>query len=413
MVGFRLATPVRVNWEGPKCDGMSNRISRRQFLSVAVGSLIGMSGCSKVQDTVATGGGGSPTDETPAPQPTDTDSTTDTGDVMWKTFQNDVKNSGYYPSSGFSQANIVQRHKRATDTYYIPVGTAEQLFIPRSDNHLVKFALPSFQSEWTVELSQAIHRAGALSDKYVFVTGDELYAINRSTGNIEWSTSFEATFTISPTIYNGVVYAATDDGRVHAIEAHSGTQIWETVEISPDITSLLAVDSNNVYIPTSLGLSVYSRDSGSRNWTFDAGTLATAPTLFHGNVIIGEVSGAVYSLTAGGKTNWTRAIGNGVKVSPAVANGTIYVPSAGKLYALEAASGGKEWSSPVPISTPFPPIATPNVVVAGGQNHIVGFASDTGTKQWHYTTESSSLHSPAILGDQIAIGGTKTVFLLN
>jgi outer membrane protein assembly factor BamB len=47
-------------------------------------------------------------------------------------------------------------------------------------------------------------------------SGDNVYALNASTGAKLWSYTTDSTVLSSPTVANGVVYASSDDHKVYA-----------------------------------------------------------------------------------------------------------------------------------------------------------------------------------------------------
>jgi outer membrane protein assembly factor BamB len=57
--------------------------------------------------------------------------------------------------------------------------------------------------------------------------GSDLLAVDAATGTQTWlvTTDFIET---SPAVANGVVYVGTDAGRLLAVDASSGAELWET-----------------------------------------------------------------------------------------------------------------------------------------------------------------------------------------
>ncbi|MGW3246541.1 caspase, EACC1-associated type, partial [Streptomyces sp. NPDC001070] len=119
-----------------------------------------------------------------------------------------------------------------------------------------------------------------------------------TTGNMVFS---------SPAVVGGIVYVGSDDGKVYALDAATGT----------------------------------------RKWAYATGnTVSSSPAVVGGIVYVGSYDGKVYALDAAtGTRKWAYATGLSVYSSPAVVGGIVYVGSyGGKVYALDAATGTRKWA---------------------------------------------------------------------
>ena len=56
---------------------------------------------------------------------------------------------------------------------------------------------------------------------------DEITAIDAASGKIVWSFFTEGPVRFAPTVYNGRVYAGSDDGYVYCLNAGDGTLVWK------------------------------------------------------------------------------------------------------------------------------------------------------------------------------------------
>ena len=133
-----------------------------------------------------------------------------------------------------------------------------------------------------------------------------------------WSYCTGAAILSSPVVSAGVVYIASTNGTLAALDARSGHALWQ----------------------------------------FRAGgSLYSSPTIQNGNVYIGALDGFVYAVdAASGHMRWrSRVDGAGAKIwsSPAVANGLVIVGVAsalsekpkipGEMIAFDAATGVRRW----------------------------------------------------------------------
>ncbi|WP_142860753.1 outer membrane protein assembly factor BamB family protein [Salinigranum halophilum] len=82
-------------------------------------------------------------------------------------------------------------------------------------------------------------------------------------------------------------------------------------------------------------------------WTFDTdGGIRSSPAVDDGTVYVGSRDSRVYALSSrSGEVEWTYATGDGVNSSPAVGDRFVYIGSNdGHLYALNKHTGDKQWA---------------------------------------------------------------------
>ncbi len=159
----------------------------------------------------------------------------------------------------------------------------------------------------------------------------------------------------------------------------------------------------------------------SRLWTFEPSSacLPTAPVAAGGCVFVGDRSGVLRALDAGGKLRWKAYTGGAIFCPPAVAQGRVYVGSAdGRVYAFEAATGRRLWSFRVAPAKRWIPVygrlistwpVAGGVVVKDGVvyaaagiahydgTHVVALDAVTGEVKW-YNDSSGRLSETADSG---------------
>ena len=179
----------------------------------------------------------------------------------------------------------------------------------------------------------------------------------RPTNALNWSfqpntnASLDASFWASPTVVNGVVYIGGNDQIMYAINAFTGASIWNSTISNGDIDSSAAV-SNGRVIFGSYDSNVYSLDlNGVKVWNRSTSSgIRTSPAVENGYIYIANDAGRVYRLIeSSGVIDWNVPTnltpGGGMHSSPAVANGIVYVGNMdGKLYALYANNGTQFWN---------------------------------------------------------------------
>lgn len=149
------------------------------------------------------------------------------------------------------------------------------------------------------------------------------------------------------------------------------------------------------------------------------GTTATTPVLSADGTVayVGTDAGTVHAVaTDDGASLWTASIGSAVTDSPALAEGTLYVPTeAGRLVALAAAGCGSAecdplWASPDGSAITVQPAAASDVVFTGSADgSLHGYAMDgcDGAEcepLWTTTTGSRITGAPALAYGKLLVG---------
>ena len=158
---------------------------------------------------------------------------------------------------------------------------------------------------------------------------------------------------------------------------------------------------------------VYAIDAvdGGRRWaTMYRGTNAAGPTAVTGDVVLAVVGNELLGLDAEtGIERWSfdRPVRTGITVD----GGTVYVVGSegdsGTLYALSAADGSVEWSTPVDAETePVTPAVSGDTVYTG-ENTLQAFDVTTGETRWR--ADYAVTAPAAVAGERVVVGSGTTV----
>jgi outer membrane protein assembly factor BamB len=223
---------------------------------------------------------------------------------------------------------------------------------------------------WSIDAGASIRATPLVAGSSLFVPTDKaLLKLDIATGRRLWASSLGKAkarrleigdpnsrwdhYSSSAVVAGSSVYAGSRDGCVYRFNAESGETIGRYCA-SDLITATPVVDGNRVYF-ASFDQFVYAaeRDTGRIVWKRDMkGAVPSDLALAGGNILAGSRS---YDLTAlnkvTGKPAWTRYFWfSWVDSPPNVVGSTIYIGSSDslRLFAFDAASGKKQWESPVP-----------------------------------------------------------------
>jgi outer membrane protein assembly factor BamB len=180
-----------------------------------------------------------------------------------------------------------------------------------------------------------------------------------------------------------------------------------------DCWSMFGHDLNHSHSSTSLG-----PDTNKSLWNYTTGGMAySSPAVANGKVYIGSADGKVYCLEAAtGGFIWSYTTGWYVWSSPAVASGKVYIGSEDyKVYCLDSTTGGLIWSHGTGSYVDSSPVvASGKVYIGSTDGTVYCLNATTGSNIWSYTTGSYVFSSPAVASGNVYIGSyDHKVYCLN
>lgn len=269
-------------------------------------------------------------------------------------------------------------------------------------------------------------------------TGTSSSAAPRQLPQVRWRFATGDRIVASPVWHGGLVIFGSDDGKVYAVDAATGTQRWMRRTGGP-VSSTPAVAGGRVFALSYDGR-LYALDvaDGQVLWTFaTAGerrfearglhgqlpksqTFAdvfdvylSSPVVADGVVYFGSGDGHVYAVdAASGRLRWKHRTADVVHASPALADGMVFVGSwDGGLYALDAASGTLRWRfqgglDPLIFNQQgfqsSPAVADGIVYVGSRDAHVYALDARSGVERWRFSTGMSWVNSsPAVAHGQV------------
>jgi outer membrane protein assembly factor BamB len=226
-----------------------------------------------------------------------------------------------------------------------------------------------------------------------FLSGHVLRAYDTATGDLLWSVPGP---TSSPTVVDGVIYAADDLKSLWAIDAESGRKRWVAHVPFGGYGFGVAVADGMVYaggrdVDHTAPVYAYDAKTGALVWkTKTNGQVNGTPAVAYGRVYVGSGDHLLYALDAKtGRTRWTAPTGSVIDTPAASANGIVYVGSADhNLYAFDAMSGEQLWMVPTGGGIQGPVVANGVVYVGSTDFSEHAFDAATGDLLWSYQAEA-------------------------
>jgi outer membrane protein assembly factor BamB len=150
----------------------------------------------------------------------------------------------------------------------------------------------------------------------------------------------------SAAVVGGIVYDASQNSYVYALDAYTGTCYWRFNLGGLGTLSSPAVVDDVVYIGGDYGIYAINAHSGTQIWNNPAPrAVVTAPAVSNGVVYVGSFFDGVFALRASdGQQIWRYSEIGEVLTSPTVYGSLVYIGSEdGNIYAFNTATGTLVW----------------------------------------------------------------------
>ena len=268
------------------------------------------------------------------------------------------------------------------------------------------------QELWTFKTGNAIEGAPAIVDGVVYVasTDKHVYALDLKTGKQRWKTAVAAPIKASPGVRNNRVYVGDSDGKLHCFNATDGKLVW-TFETMGEIVAGVNFHKENILLGSHDSTLYCVSAEGKKVWEFkidgpvngtpavkdDMTFVAGCDSILH--VVDANTGKEIRNVEIGGQAGATAAlIGNeafvGTMSNQMIA---IDVKNGKKLWTFEAMRRQQPFYSSAAVSEKL-------VVVGNRDKKIYALDRETGQERWSYLTDGNVDGSPIIVGNRVYVG---------
>jgi len=261
-----------------------------------------------------------------------------------------------------AEQEVLWSYATDDEIYSSPAVADGLVLIGSNDGHLYALDMMDGSLVWKYDAGEAIYSSPAVADGLVFFgTGPcegsgqaRLFSLDIGSGELVWSYPLEDSVTASPIVWQERLYIGGVDGHLYAFDADPSNDedeglddngakydlLW-AYDIGDFIYGSASVDNGSVYIGALDGR-VHCLDAvtGTHIWNFTTGNdIYGSPALADGKLYIGSIDGKLYCLNAtDGELIWDHVTGYaeyGISSSPAIAYGNVFVGACdGMVYAF-------------------------------------------------------------------------------
>lgn len=261
-------------------------------------------------------------------------------------------------------------------------------------------SLETGQSLWTNDTgSGRLIASPFVIDGTIFApsSNQQVYAISES-GDLLWD-NFKAEEPIWATPITSqdceCLYVAGMDHILYSLAVNDGSVQWQTEPLGGAIVSQPAIDGNgDLYVGTFANeLLSIDRSSGRINWRFPTEDWVwTSPQVANGHVIIGDLSGTLYSVNSeNGTSEWTVQPGGPIIGDPWITEGgsILFATEDGLLIRVND-SGAIELNQTTDYTFYSGPIQTEDMIlITSNQPDAVLIAlNESGAPRWVFSPEN-------------------------
>lgn len=252
----------------------------------------------------------------------------------------------------------------------------------------------------------------------LIVVGDYsnvLYGVDRGNGQEKWAFKGSASRWVSSALVVGdTVLAPSSDGNLYALDMN-GTQKWLFAAGHAFWTKPLS-DGRVIYA-ASLDHKLYAIDlsTGKEKWQVDLGSaIVRTPLLDQGVIYAGTLGGELIAVeTTSQKILWRFKAEGAIWFTPAIQDGVVYFGDvAGKMYAVKADNAEVVWKVEAGSAVMGGAAFTPDGVIFCAENGNVIATSFTGEKMWFYSVPGKLYTGPVVANDRIIVAVTEGETLL-
>jgi outer membrane protein assembly factor BamB len=288
----------------------------------------------------------------------------------------------------------------------VPAATAQSTFhgnIARTGVYDSPGPMQFTGVKWAFKTGGPIVASPAIADGVVYIASMDtyLYAVDQAGGKEKWKFKSSRPIASSPAVSGGTLYFVSSAGSLAAIDIATGKPKWvlpTEFERKFEAKNLHGLDSAAQTIPDGFDL------------------FTSSPAVDNVKVYFGSGDGNIYAADAQtGLLQWKFPTKDVVHASPAVVNHTVYVGSWDSyLYAIDADTGQQKWSfktgedNTIHNQVGFqssPAVVNGTVYVGCRDSHVYAVDAATGRKKWDYPTSKSwVIGTPAVGNGEVYVG---------
>lgn len=188
-------------------------------------------------------------------------------------------------------------------------------------------------------------------ERVVFLAScdQNLYAIDVQSGNKLWEKALKSAVISAPVVLASQIFVVSSNGEVFCFNSATGATVWSKALNARAVAPLAILNDFALLVACGEELRALDVRNGELLWAYFAGApVVAAPLVQTNNVYIGTRAGGIHALKGNKGTElWTFQAEGPIVSSPFASADSLYVGTqTGNFYSVEASEGGLIWEYP-------------------------------------------------------------------
>jgi outer membrane protein assembly factor BamB len=265
--------------------------------------------------------------------------------------------------------------------------------------------------KWTFKTGDAIEGAPAIAGGIVYVASldKHLYALELANGKLKWKVKLAA-MKASPSVKGDRVYVGDLDGKFYCLKTGDGSKVWE-FETGGEIMAGCNFHGDNILIGSHDSTLYCLKPDGKKLWDIQTeGPVNGSPAVIGDTTFVAGCDGMMHVLNAkDGKEQASIDLGGQAAATAAVVGDRAFVGTmANTVVAVDLKKKEKAWTFEAQKrQQPFYASAAAAqglIVAASRDKKVYAIDAKTGLEKWNFVTDGQVDASPVVVGDRIYVG---------
>jgi len=286
----------------------------------------------------------------------------------------------------------------------------------------------TFEKVWEKQTGSVIYGGVRVDNARLYAAAEDgiVHAVDKATGDVDWKFDAGAAVASQAAVDDKRVYIHTRAGVIHALDKADGSELWAFAtegerrwDYWDYYLSTPAIDDRQLYAGSG-DHHIYALDkrTGHLRWKVETGNIVHGEPIISGEkVIVGGFEGRLYAIDRGtGRILWTfKTVGNDyfrngeLPGAATVKDGIVYFGGRDyNIYALLEDTGTGAWNDRTPSWIVGQPLAIDDelIVVNSDGSRVFSYNSKTGQRNWEFENSYNMFAGAEALGvGHVAIAG--------
>ena len=236
-----------------------------------------------------------------------------------------------------------------------PVVAQGKVYIGCSDGKVYALNAATLKKEWEFPTGNKIWSTPAIDNGTLYIGSfdKKIYALDAATGEKKWEFETQGAITSTPVVYNSTVYIGSFDKYLYAVDTIDGSLVWKSkVEADNWFWAKPVICNNTVYAPCLDGkVYVLNAETGDEvvNAIDLASPISSSPALINDSIIVASENGQVWTIDTGNnQKSELKNLGEKIYAPLCAGDETVYIHTQkGILYEVNAQTGAMRRLYPI------------------------------------------------------------------